>query len=96
MAELEKAHFGHLPIWSEGNIYLNGAKACRQEKKGKCRLITSDILGKAFEPEQRFESPDGSDIIFDTDYYGDVRTDQVIPGPFAYLQTGGEPLIHKR
>ena len=49
-------------------------------------MITSDILGKAFEPEQRFESPDGSDIIFDTDYYGDVREDLIIPGPFARLR----------
>ena len=91
MAELEKVHFGHLPVWSEGNVYLNGARACRQEKKGKCSLITSDILGKAFEPEQRFESPDGSEIIFDTDYYGDVRKGQIIPGPFAYLHTDVTP-----
>ena len=68
-------------------IYLKGAKACRQEKQGKCRLITSDVLGKVFEPNQRFEAPDGSDIIFDTDYYGDSRTGPVIPGPFAYLHT---------
>ena len=27
-------------------------------------IITSDILGKAFEPEQRFEERDGSDIVF--------------------------------
>jgi hypothetical protein len=86
MAELEKVHFGHLPVWSEGNIYINGARACRQEKKGKCRLITSDILGKAFEPDQRFESPDGSEIIFDTDCYGEKRTGEIIPGPFAGLQ----------
>ena len=85
MSELEKAHFGHLPVWAEGNIYLNGARACRHEQKGSCRMITSDILGKAFEPEQRFESPDGSDITFDTDYFGCVRTGTIIPGPFAEL-----------
>jgi hypothetical protein len=85
MSELEKAHFGHLPVWSAGNIYLNGAKACRHEKKGECRMITSDILGKAFEPEQRFESPDGSEIVLDTDYSGKKRTGKIIPGPFAEL-----------
>ena len=85
MSELEKAHFGHLPVWSEGNIYLNGAKACRHEKQGKRRIITSEILGRAFEPEQRFEMPDGSDLVLDTDYFGDKRTGRIIPGPFAKL-----------
>jgi hypothetical protein len=91
MVRLEKAHFGHLPVWSEGNIYLNGARACRQEKKAKCRMIASDILGRAFEPEQRFESPDGSEIIFDTDYFGDVRAETIVPGPFADLSKAGTP-----
>ena len=40
-------------------------------------------LGMAFEPEQRFENNDGSDIIFDTDYLGDHRGLSVLPGPFA-------------
>ena len=34
MKKLEPAHFGHLPVWSEGNVYLGGAKACRQEAHG--------------------------------------------------------------
>jgi hypothetical protein len=85
MSELEKAHFGRLPIWAEGNIYMNGVRACRQEKKVKCRMVTSDILGKAFEPEQRFEAPDGSDLVFDVDYYGNKRTGDIVPGPFADL-----------
>ena len=47
-------------------------------------LIETDTLGKAFEPQQRFEDADGSDIIFDTDYFGEKRT-AIIPGPFASL-----------
>jgi hypothetical protein len=46
-------------------------------------IITSDILGKAFEPEQRFENPDGSAITFDSDYNGEHRGLRTIPGPFA-------------
>lgn len=46
-------------------------------------IITSDILGCAFEPEQRFENPDGSAITFDTDYLGEHRGLATIPGPFA-------------
>ena len=118
MAKLEPAHMGHLPVWSEGNLYFNGAKAYRAEKNGEvdtkhpvcvsaaetdggwtlqtdlyeflkeeeglaCRMIHSDILGKAFEPEERFENPDGSAITFDTDYFGKHRSVDVIPGPFA-------------
>ena len=118
MAKLEPAHMGHLPVWSEGNLYFNGAKAYRAEKNGAvdtkhpvcvsaaetdggwtlqtdlyeflkeeeglaCRMIHSDILGKAFEPEERFENPDGSAITFNTDYFGKHRGVDVIPGPFA-------------
>ena len=46
-------------------------------------LIFTDTLGEAFEPEERFENPDGSDIIFDTDYYGRKRTEKTVAGPFA-------------
>ena len=28
-------------------------------------MVNSDILGYAFEPEERFENPDGTDIVFD-------------------------------
>ncbi len=46
-------------------------------------LINSDLLGKAFEPEERFENPDGTDIIFNEDYFGEHRGLSTIPGPFA-------------
>ncbi len=46
-------------------------------------IINSDILGYAFEPEERFENPDGSTIIFDTDYLGEHRGVAAVPGPFV-------------
>lgn len=46
-------------------------------------MIDSDTLGIAFEPEQRYENPDGSAIVFDTDIKGEKRTGKIIPGPFA-------------
>ena len=49
-------------------------------------IITSDILGCAFEPEQRFENPDGTEIIFDRDYFGGHRGLSAIPGPFAQIK----------
>ena len=49
----------------------------------EAKLITSDTLGMAFEPEQRFEAPDGEDIIFDTDFYGESRMNNLVAGPFS-------------
>ena len=46
-------------------------------------VLNSDSLGTAFEPEQRFENPDGSTILFDLDYFGNKRKTATIPGPFA-------------
>ncbi len=46
-------------------------------------VITSDVLGKAFEPEERYENPDGTAITFDSDYFGNHRGVAPIPGPFA-------------
>ena len=117
MRALEPAHNGHLPIWSEGNVYLNGAKPWKQEVNGltvehadqelkveliekdgqyyldtnifeffkdyKARMINTEILGKAFEPEQYFENADETPIRFDADYFGAHRGLDVIPGPFA-------------
>ena len=46
-------------------------------------MICTDTLGIAFEPEQRYEGPNGEDIVFDTDFYGNSRTGKVVAGPFA-------------
>ena len=46
-------------------------------------IVNSDILGLAFEPEERFENPDGTDIIFDKDYFGEHRGLNTLPGPFV-------------
>lgn len=126
MSALEPVHFGHLPVWTEGNAYLGGAKACKNEVNGlissedvkvellekdgnyyldtniydclkafRGRMINTDVLGMAFEPEQRFENPDGTDIQFDTDYFGGHRGVDVIPGPFANAEDVKKPLVNK-
>lgn len=46
-------------------------------------VITTTTLGEAFEPEQRYEMPDGSDITFDEDYFGNHRDIAPLPGPFV-------------
>ena len=119
MMALGPVHFGRLPVWSEGNVYLNGAKSWKNEVNGLVvenddqeikvelvekdghyylatniydyikdfsnRMINTKVLGKAFEPEQYFENPDGTPIQFDSDYLGNHRGIHVIPGPLQHL-----------
>jgi hypothetical protein len=58
-----------------------------------CGLIGSDTLGCAFEPEQRFENPDGSDLLLDRDFFGNHRGISTVPGPFASTPEEGIVLI---
>lgn len=46
-------------------------------------IISTETLGIAFEPEQKYENPDGSPIIFNQDFYGNHREIQTYAGPFA-------------
>ena len=55
-------------------------------------MINSEILGCAFEPEERFENPDGTDIVFDRDYFGEHRGVRVLPGPLALGEDVGKEL----
>jgi len=48
-----------------------------------CKLIKTDDIFMAFEPEEKYENPDGTPITFDTDYNGNKRNGTVIPGPFV-------------
>lgn len=58
----------------------------------KTNIINSDILGEAFEPEQRFETPEGDDIQISEDYFGNHRGISTIPGPFASSDAVGKAL----
>ncbi|MBR4224301.1 MAG: right-handed parallel beta-helix repeat-containing protein, partial [Oscillospiraceae bacterium] len=116
MGKLAAGHFGYLPVWCGGNVFLGGAVPSKKHDKDAlvndtdavsieltgtdaeplletdlyrligsytAGMISTDTLGEAFEPEQRFEDAYGRDIVFDTDYRGDHRGVRVLPGPFA-------------
>ncbi len=51
-------------------------------KEMETPFISTEYLGEAFEPEQKFENPDGTPIFFDRDYFGDKRGINPMPGPF--------------
>ena len=113
--ECRDIYYDHLPVYTGGNVYFNGAQPCDGEQDGavdtehtvtlalreengawrletdlydslpalETSVVSTELLGEAFEPEQRFEQPDGSEIIFDRDYFGQKRGVQPLPGPFA-------------
>lgn len=60
--------------------------------KTKCAMISTETLGMAFEPEQKFESPDGTPIVFQYDYFGKQHEIHPLPGPFAEKQEVKENL----
>ncbi|MBE5836704.1 right-handed parallel beta-helix repeat-containing protein [Butyrivibrio sp.] len=115
MGHLAEAHFGHLPVWVDGNAYFNGATVYKKEKNKlvdkktkvavelkekdgnyflktnydkllkdfNCGILSTECLGVAFEPEQKFENPDGTPITFDRDILGNHRSSTTIPGPLS-------------
>ena len=124
-------YYSKLPVWAEGNVYFNGAKAMKkeadayvdtknkvelgwEEKDGKVllktnlyellkklpketaekyRLLKTDDIMMAFEPEEKYENPDGSPITFDTDFFGKKRSGAIIPGPFSGTEEAATPLF---
>lgn len=56
-------------------------------------IISSSVLGSAFESEQRFEDPDGREIIFNEDYFGEHRNTSAVAGPFTEPDQIRRPLF---
>ena len=59
----------------------------------KCKLMKTEDIPPAFEPEESYENPDGSPITFDTDFFGKKRTASPIAGPFADAGQAKEALF---
>jgi len=105
-----------LPMFVNGNVYLNGAQSFMQEKnqlvltgnpnikieeteagvilslmidesiaRMNNQVVSTELLGKAMIPNQRFENPDGTEITIDADYFGKQRNlENPFPGPFRF------------
>jgi hypothetical protein len=52
-------------------------------------MVTTDLLGKTYHADMKFEEPDGRPYRFDTDFCGNRRPDaNVTPGPFELAGNG--------
>lgn len=117
-------YYDHLPVYTGGNVFFNGARHCDieenykeikehkvslelKEKDGKyyietdlyqympefdTPMVSTELLGEAFEPEQKFENPDGTEIIFNKDYFGNHRSVHPMCGPFENIENAAKPL----
>jgi len=74
---------GHYYI--DTNLYDHLPRFCTE-------FISTEILGEAFEPEQKFENPDGSPIFFNRDYLDKRRGINPFPGPFENPEDVKRPL----
>lgn len=76
----------------DGKYYLN-TNIYSYLPEFEKEFISTEVLGEAFEPEQKFENPDGTPIIFDRDYFGNKRSINPLPGPFESGESLRLPLI---
>lgn len=59
----------------------------------KLNILKTDDIAMAFEPEEKYENPDGSAIVFDTDLMGHKRLSTALPGPFVDKTEVQKPLF---
>ena len=56
-------------------------------------MISTETLGIAFEPEEAFENPDGTPIVFRYDYFGGSHEINPLAGPFAKKEAAAQELV---
>ena len=81
--EGEKVEFAVEENGGDFKLKTNLYKVMGAAGMPSCKLMHTDDMKMAFEPEQKFENPDGTPITFDIDYFGNKRGEKIIPGPFA-------------
>ena len=67
----------------DGRLVLKTDVYEKMKGQAPCAVVSTATLGEAFEPEQRFENPDGSPITFDADLNDVHRSVRTLAGPFA-------------
>ena len=89
---IDKEHQVSLELKEESGTWKLETNLYEYIPEIETTLISTGLLGEAFEPEQKFESPDGTPILFDTDYFGNKRPLVPMPGPFAEAEAAVKEL----
>lgn len=82
-AVVDDGHQITVSLEEKEGIYFLKTNLYEHLPEMKNQVITTDILGMAFEPEQKFENPDGTPITMDKDYFGKPWGAEPGAGPFA-------------
>lgn len=70
-----------------GHYYLNTNLGDVLDSLPLGDIVTTNILGKAFEPDQKFENRDGTPIKVNTDIFDNPRGDKVKAGAFEKIES---------
>ncbi|WP_078546842.1 right-handed parallel beta-helix repeat-containing protein [Litchfieldia alkalitelluris] len=74
------------PAQGRVQIQFNEPKLLRG---ASAMLVTTDLLGKTYHADMKFEQPDSTPYRFDSDFFGIKRPDaDVTPGPFELTENG--------
>ncbi|SDB02495.1 right-handed parallel beta-helix repeat-containing protein [Butyrivibrio sp. INlla16] len=101
---IEKNHTVKIIVSEEDGHFRLHTNLYEYLPRSMTRMVSTKVMGQAFEPEQFFENPDGTEIIFDTDYFGRKRSIHPLCGPFeegaadrftvAYPTMGGRAIYY--
>lgn len=76
----------------DGKIYLK-TNALDYLPAFNCDLMHTDNIMMAFEPEEKYENPDGTAITFDRDFFDNKRGSSPVSGPFTDKDCLKNPLF---
>ena len=89
---VDKKTKAYVTLQEKKGVYTLKTNVFDIVKDFKVKMIDTETLGKAFEPQQCYENPDGTPITFNEDYFGNKRSLKIIPGPFATADLKGEKI----
>lgn len=82
-AFVDNSHKVTVSLEQDGESYFLKTNLYEYMPQIRNQVITTGLLGMAFEPEQKFENPDGTPIVMDRDYFGKEWGENPGAGPFA-------------
>lgn len=82
-AFVDNDHKITVSLEEEGDGYFLKTNLYEYMPKVKNQMITTDLLGMAFEPEQKYENPDGTPIVMNKDYFEKEWDENPGAGPFS-------------
>lgn len=82
-AFVDNSHKVTVSLEQDGESYFLKTNLYEYMPQIRNQVITTGLLGMAFEPEQKFKNPDGTPIVMDRDYFGKEWGENPGAGPFA-------------